>query len=275
MSFPVLLWKQEDLKKDIQSLTDYAINYASEKSDYYKRGSKIKRNWAKGLRIIAIVATALGGLLPVLSQILEKNGLHLEPAWATVAITIAVTSIGLDRFFGFSSAWIRFITTQLKIDSKIEQFKLNLENEKFSWVGADPGFDKAKTVINLAVTFINEISQMVQDETYAWMTEFQNVIQKFNDEVNVKADNSRLGGILLTVQNHLKFPNGVKIQLEGTNPVVFQGLTYSFNNLYPKIYKLSLGGTYADDKVATREVLNEVLINVTPGIITPFAVNLE
>ena len=148
MEYPIINWKKENLDQDLRELTLYAMDYARQFRDYYRNSANYKRSWAKILRIIAIISTALGGLLPVLSQILAKDDINLEPAWATVAITIAVTAIGLDRFFGFSSAWMRFITTEIKINSKIEQIKLNIENERFSWQGAAPDFDSAKTMIN-------------------------------------------------------------------------------------------------------------------------------
>jgi low affinity Fe/Cu permease len=56
---------------------------------------------------------AVAGVLPVLSQILDagSSGIVIQPAWATVALAIAAALIVLDRFFGFSSAWARYMVT--------------------------------------------------------------------------------------------------------------------------------------------------------------------
>jgi len=278
MEYPIINWKKENLDQDLRELTLYAMDYARQFRDYYRNSANYKRSWAKILRIIAIISTALGGLLPVLSQILAKDDINLEPAWATVAITIAVTAIGLDRFFGFSSAWMRFITTEIKINSKIEQIKLNIENERFSWQGAAPDFDGAKTMINHITLFINEVSQIVKDETNTWMMEFQNSIQKFNEEANVKADNLKLGGVAVNIENAAEFSKGIKLQLESQEPIRFSGSSYSFNNLLPKIYKLVITGILeqtAEGVTAEKEIRNETLVNVTPGNITAVNINLK
>jgi len=278
MEYPIINWKKENLDQDLRELTIYAMDYARQFRDYYRNSANYKRSWAKILRIIAIISTALGGLLPVLSQILAKDNINLEPAWATVAITIAVTAIGLDRFFGFSSAWMRFITTEIKINSKIEQIKLNIENERFSWQGAAPDFDSAKTMINHITLFINEVSEIVKDETNTWMMEFQNSIQKFNEEANVKADNLKLGGVAVNIENAAEFSKGIKLQLESQEPIRFSGSSYSFNNLLPKIYKLVITGILeqtAEGVTAEKEIRNETLVNVTPGNITAVNINLK
>lgn len=279
MEFPKLQWKENNIEANLTELANYAITNAQEFKDYYKKNSAYKKKWAKFLRVTAILSAAFGGLLPILSQIFSKSDkTHLDPAWATVAISLAITAIGLDRFFGFSSAWMRFVTTEIKIESKIEQFQINIENEKFSWVGITPDFDKAKSMLSLIVLFINEISDVVKDETNTWMVEFQNVLQKFNDEVNAKAENTKLGGVSIVFENGEKFKDGLKIHLEGQEPIIFKGSNYSFNNLYPKIYKLTVKGLFYEDlldNTNTREVQTESLINVTPGNVAQTTIQLK
>jgi hypothetical protein len=31
----------------------------------------------------------------------------IQPAWASVALLVAAACVGLDRFFGYSTAWMR------------------------------------------------------------------------------------------------------------------------------------------------------------------------
>lgn len=278
MNYPIISWKQETLEDDLKYMSDYAIKLAEQNMNYYTHNSKFKRSWAKILRLIAIFATAIGGLLPVLSQIGIKYEINIDPAWATVSISIAITAIGLDRFFGFSSAWMRFVTTEIKIQGKIEQFKINIENEKFSWRGISPDFDKGKSTLNLTVNFINEISDIVKDETNTWMLEFQSVIQKLNEDVNVKDQAGKLGGLSITVENGDKFTGGLAIRLDGQASVHVVGSTYAFNNLYPKIYTLSIDGFILDEKdgkKTEKKAHAETLVNVTTGNITNVTISLK
>lgn len=278
MNYPVISWKEETLEENLKELETYAIGYGAYYKNYYKTNSQYKRTWAKGLRILAIIAGAIGGLLPILSQITKSYEYYIDPAWATVAITIAITAIGFDRFFGFSSGWMRFVTTEIKIESKIEQLRINIETEKFSWQGQQPNFDKGKATLSIIVAFLNEVSEIVKDETNTWMVEFQNVLQKFNEEMNVKAEASKLGGIKLTIENGDKCNDGLVIHLEGHQPISFHGSSYSFNNLYPKIYRISVTGSFTeekDGKPLKRQIQDETLINVTPGSVIDTTLKLK
>ena len=277
MTYPIITWKEENLNRDLDTLADYAISLAESSKNYYKNNSRFKKAWAKGLRVTAILAGALGGLLPILSQIYSSNSKALDPAWATVAITVAITAIGFDRFFGFSNGWMRFISTEMKIESKIQQFRLSLEAERFSWLGKSPTFEQAKSMLVLTVNFIKEILEIVQDETNTWMIEFQNVIQKFNEDLNVKAEVSKLGGINVVVENADKCTQGITLFLEGQEPVTFFGSTYSRNNLYPRMYKISVKGISTEEKEGKsveRAQQAEGLVNVLPGNIASVTLKL-
>lgn len=279
MEYPKIIWKEDKLEECLKALEDYAIDFGTRNKEYYRNNSAYKRSLAKGLRILAILASAVAGVLPVLSQISANNNKYpIDPAWATVAVTVAITAIGLDRFFGFSSGWVRFITTEIKIESKIEQLRLSIENERFSWQGQPPTFDKAKATLGIIISFLNEISEIVKDETNTWVIEFQNVLQKLNEDLKVEAETTKLGGIKVTVENGEKCNEGLIIHLEGQQPVTFQGSSYSFNNLFPKIYRLSVSGSYYEDiggSKQKKQLHDETLVNVTPNAIVDATIKLK
>lgn len=278
MYYPSIVWNEDNLEENLQSLEEYAIDFANGYRKYYKNNSANKRTWAKGLRILAIVAGAVAGILPILSQISSKYKIVIDPAWSTVAVTVAITAIGLDRFFGFSSGWIRFVTTEIKLESRIQQFRLSIENEKFSWQGQPPTFDKAKATLGIIENFLKEVFEMVKDETNTWVIEFQNVLQKFNEEMNVKADATKLGGIKVTIENGEKCTEGLMVYIEGQQAVNITGSSYTANNLYPKIYRVSVSGTYIEEvegKKIKRQLQDETLANVTPGAVIDISLKLK
>lgn len=277
-AYPDISWKEGELEKGLKELQTYAVAFGEGHRGYYQRNAHFKRSWAKALRVTAILSGAVGGLLPILSQITKGGSFYIDPAWATVAITIAITAIGFDRFFGFSSAWMRFVTTEIKIESKTEQLRIQLENEKFSWQGKPPTFDTAKATLAIIVAYLNEVSEIVKDETNTWMVEFQNVLQKFNEEMNVKAESSKLGGIRVTVENGEKCNEGLVVHLEGQQPISFHGSSYSFNNLYPKIYRVSVTGTITETKegeTVKQSLQDETLANVGPGAVVDVTLKLK
>jgi hypothetical protein len=274
MSFPAFTWKQETLQDDLKQMADYAIAIADSSRKYYQNNSVFKRSWAKRLRMIAIFATAVSGVLPIVAQMTPE----VDPAWATIAISFAITAIGVDRFFGFSSAWMRFVTTEIKLQGKIEQFRLQVENEKYSWNGNSPDFEKGRSLLNTTIAFLNEVSEIVKEETNTWMLEFQSALQKLNEDANVKEKTQAPGGIVIAIENGDKSVDGFSISLEGRPTVKATGSTYAFNNLYPKMYKLSVDGKIIEEKdnnKTEREVHAETVITVTPGTISNVSLVLK
>ncbi len=70
------------------------------------------------LRVSAIACGAVAAILPILSQIYTTDDkAAIAPGWAAVALAGAAALVGLDRYFGFSSGWTRFMAAELRITS--------------------------------------------------------------------------------------------------------------------------------------------------------------
>ena len=116
-------WSADQRGKSLEQFIAYAHKLAVDTRDWYNLGKRDKQRAAKMLRVVAILATAVAGIFPILTQIYTTDGVpDIEPAWASVALAVAATCIGLDRFFGFSSGWLRYIEAQTKIRNAIQVF---------------------------------------------------------------------------------------------------------------------------------------------------------
>lgn len=171
-----LLWDKEHLEDSLQQLYEFTVEKGRDSIEWYRVKSRPKKRWAQILRVIAILATSLGGIVPIMSQIPLWPLDRMNPAWASVAIAVAATSLALDRFFGFSSAWMRFITSQLKLEAQLESFQYEWMEARVSWRGEKPGYEQAETLIKRCADFAAEVSTVVQDETMQWVSEFRNAL---------------------------------------------------------------------------------------------------
>ena len=66
---------------------------------------------AKSADSVAIATVA--GILPLMSQLAGAS--IIPPALASIALALGVALLALDRYFGFSRAWMRYVTTDLRI----------------------------------------------------------------------------------------------------------------------------------------------------------------
>ena len=101
-------------------------------SEWYLKHQKWMKRLSKLIRLLAIILFGLGGLIPMINALLLENQSDLRIMnLSYIAIATAGTLLLLNKFFGFSSGWIRFITTQMEIKRMITEFELRWKIETF------------------------------------------------------------------------------------------------------------------------------------------------
>ena len=148
-----------------------------EASDWYMAKRRLPSLGARWTRVLAIAFVTIGGIAPVLES-------TFGPIRGTITITgtgvgylflaAAAACIALDRYAGFSSSWMRRVTTALSLKRLIVDFRvqwpplLAAVEAKDSVTEADvkPLFDRIAKLAGDAEDLVNE-------ETQLWKVEFQ------------------------------------------------------------------------------------------------------
>lgn len=170
-------WRPEHARQSLDVIYQHAVGAASQAISWYFTARRPKRRWAQLLRVGAIIMVAVAGILPVLSQIFRAGSfVEIQPAWASVALAIAVALVALDRFFGFSSAWARYMATGQAISAALNQFRLDWQ--KFSCQLPMDGLNQESIdhLLNLAETLVKKTDDLVQAETFQWVKEFRETL---------------------------------------------------------------------------------------------------
>src|SRR2546421_6045982 len=106
----------------VETAYKQALRRASEAVVWYQRAKDRKKRPAIALRFLAIVVGGLGTITPiVVSMLSDPWGRRLLPS-ASMFAAIAVGCVALDKLFGFSSGWMRYISAMLELQEKIESF---------------------------------------------------------------------------------------------------------------------------------------------------------
>jgi hypothetical protein len=219
--FPVLSSNPDEYNDFLLSLFTYINTQAEEAHQWYDKKRIWKGRMGRWLRYLAIVATAIAGIVPLLVSMEKFKTFNLDPAWSAVAIAVAGFLIGIEKFGGFTSAWIRFIQAEQKIISEHEAFKLDWEREKLQLNNPLEKSDVLR-MMGLAELFLAELRDIVSQETSKWVSEFQAVL---NDvDANLKA----------TVKKQKLTQDGA-INIEVTNGDTTHWTVY-FNDIKEKTY---------------------------------------
>jgi hypothetical protein len=192
-----LLWDSANAGESLKTLCSYVEQEARGASEWYFSRKKTKAAISRWLRFTAIVLTALAGLLPIITNLYPAAFARSGQApgtssglWFSLAIGLAAALLGLDRFFGFSTGWIRYILAGTAIHKALEEFRMDwaLLSAKLS---APPTADQIEALILRAKQFRLAIEDCVLEETKAWAAEFQSNLARLEKEAKAQLEAPR------------------------------------------------------------------------------------
>ena len=219
---PQLVWDSKDVPGSLQKVKDYAEAHAAFAMQWYYGKKKHKARFSRFFRYGAIICTSLAGMLPVItgawpgvlnSLIVPAN----QPLLVSLAVGVAATMIAIDRFAGYSTAWIRYIRAGADINRRLHEYRLD-------WIKltAEAGADITTQAANLLARtreFVIAIEGIVIQETQAWATEFESSLsdmeksakeqsEKQVQELQTKLDSVQPGSLFVAVSNLSELDGG-------------------------------------------------------------------
>lgn len=206
------------------------------------------------LRVIAIFAATAAGIIPILSPIFKTSAdvPIINPIWSSVAIAVGTGALGLDKYFGFSSGWIRYVTSALNIKAWLIEFKFDWEQNRAILASAQKTTDvdlQLQNMITKCAMFSVKITTAVQEETKQWAQEFQSSLSTLDATLKQQAADNQPTGITINVENGDKFPDGWDVELNGRKSGKHHGKIGVLTNLYPGMYQIVVSAAVKNKKL--------------------------
>jgi hypothetical protein len=277
-------WNAENVGDSLAEIHSYVIREAGKSIDWYWRAKRSKAIPSRFIRFSAWVLAAVGGLLPVVGSLFDislPGGTELANGlWASLLLGIAAALVGLDKAFGYSSGWARYVITATSIHRTLEEFRLEWA-ELMAKAGSSPTAESVAQLIDRALKFRTDVEALVLQETKDWVTEFQNSIVQMEKDVatqvaalkaqvdkaaQVKETTEQPGSIQLEIQNVSKIDAGttVSVCLTDAQGETIQesasGHSWAKLNVSPGQYKISIKAT-----VNGQSVEEQIVVPVKPG----------
>jgi hypothetical protein len=170
-ALPALTWAPERTRADLTALRDWAERVAVEAIGWYLTEKTRKARWSRRLRAFAIILATLGGAVPVVALASR----HPEVGnWGYLLLALAAGCVAYDRFFGYSSAWLRYVATATVLQGDLADFRLAWAAEMATLADREPTPDQTAHLIAEARQFVARVRDAVRAETEAWRNEFDN-----------------------------------------------------------------------------------------------------
>ncbi|MEO3677393.1 SLATT domain-containing protein [Rheinheimera sp. FR7-31] len=172
----------------IEAVYKKAENTSRKMCSWYWSSIRSKRNVSLAVRVIAFLLLALGTTLPIIAAIQETPSQKL---WLTQVGVASLILAGLmqlaDRVFGWSSGWMRYITTVTTMENLTRAFQM--EWGKYLVAKTEPlEIADARTLFEIAHVFEQELMKLQSEETTKWVAEFNTSIALLDSMIKTQRE---------------------------------------------------------------------------------------
>ena len=165
---PMTNWDPAEAAKKLNVLYLESLSSAEETIQWYLRYRKKNGKYAKSIRLTSIILFVISTLIPLITAWWKYDALlYLGYVLASIGGGLLL----IDRYYGLSSSWIRFVLTGKDLESLRNSF---IKNYQLSYIQNSP-LDKEGfcNIINMILLFQNGFNETVKAETALWAREFE------------------------------------------------------------------------------------------------------
>jgi conflict system pore-forming effector with SLATT domain len=164
-----ILFDEQHLSNSLTLLFKYAESVAMRKISWYREKKRSKQLVSQCLRFSAVVLAVAGGICPLTTGVFRDMPELVRLGYVLLAMAGGI--VLLDRMFGFSSSWLRFMIAAQDIENELDQFRIE-------WLQRSIGASSAKenSVVDcllLMRRFLEKVHGFVAHETRKWSDEFE------------------------------------------------------------------------------------------------------
>ncbi|MFF5358392.1 SLATT domain-containing protein [Streptomyces scabiei] len=157
----------------LEELYHWVERAALETAAWYLADRVWKRVTARVLRIGAAAGALTGAALPLLDLTGAVGG---AAPWGYLALLTCVACVGVDRFFGVTSGWMRDVATAQAVQRRLQMLRFDWASESAREVlGPAEGTagEAAERCLGVLRRFSEDVTELVRAETADWMVEFR------------------------------------------------------------------------------------------------------
>lgn len=172
----MLTWAPGESERSLDALAAWVEERGRAGIEWYLHNKRPKAAWSRGLRVVAIAFATLGAALPFISALTDEVPLE----WGYLAFACAGAALAFDRFFGSSSAWMRYLMAELSIQRILQKLRLDRTALRAARAARALTEDDVQAELAVLAAAAEAIHLVVEQETLAWVAEFQSNVTALN-----------------------------------------------------------------------------------------------
>jgi hypothetical protein len=185
-----LTWNGADPDDSLRKVQLHAEDVAQAAIAWYWRNTRWKRLLSRFIQASALMLAALSGIVPIVATIITNARKVPVPfdsgLVASLLVGLAAALLGLDKAFGASTGWARYVLTATTIRKALAEFRLDWT--ALTAVSSPLAPEQINALLQLAKEFVTSVEGLVLQETKDWIGEFQTNMAQLEKDVKAQLD---------------------------------------------------------------------------------------
>ncbi len=243
--------------KALPEIYEHAKETSSVAREWYWKSIKAKRTMSMAIRLLSFLLLICGAVLPILAALSSDVSTRLcFTQFGVAALAVAGLLQAADKVFGWSSGWLRYMTTVTAMEATTREFELGWADYMINKAGP-MGDDDKRPLFELAKRLEDDIRKLQSDETEKWCAEFNSSLALLNDLIRSQRESAERtaeaarsaaaarekgqqhGGIELAIV-HKGAPIPVKVSIDGSVEESFTGTVWSKVQVPPGLHTVQV-----------------------------------
>jgi hypothetical protein len=264
-SAPFPEWAPDKPFESLKAIFAATLKEGESALNWYRDNIRGKRLSSRLIRLFAIFLASVGALVPLIvaaARTHDRSQDIFDPQWGYFSFATAAVLLAVDKFYGFSTGWVRYLKTQLVLERALSDLRYDWIVQIAKIENQTPTLEQTQVILQKLKDYVDFVHTQVHQETEAWILEFQAGLSDLMASVKAQSDATRPGSIQVTVSNANHFES-ISVLLDQTTEQVVQGSQCLFQSVAPGVHAVLLRGK-KDSKV---HVASDV-VRVGSGAIT-------
>ncbi|MBV9991553.1 MAG: SLATT domain-containing protein [Alphaproteobacteria bacterium] len=274
---------------EIAGLYEQLVNKATSTIAWYaneRRYMRVRTLWIRRTAVLALGASAGLVALQAGNFPISIPALHGVPPIPTNVLELVFAGLGsgvlvLDKLFGYSTGWVRYMLAELAVQRALDDFKVDwtiatmAQKQAGTPAGAPVAPPAPQPPSGVAVlqqllkAFSAKVDSIVGDETQQWVIEFQSSMALLQKSAKDAQPASVYGSISLTVSRGTGVDPDIVVEIDGQKRAETTARTIVLSNVLAGIHGIKVTG-----KNAGNTVENSAAVTVTANSVVSVQVSL-
>ena len=237
-----LSWSSDSVVESLDKIRSLAERQAQSAIEWYYRKKRPKATASRTFRFLAITLATTGGLTPILINLPLVSPTWQLERWGYAMLGAAAACVALDKFFGFSSGWVRYVVTAQTIEEALFAFRIDWARAESKLASAAPTSAQCDELLQLAKDFTSRVMKEVSQETQQWVVEFQSSLADLEKTTEAQVETARPGSLTVTIDNATLSDVPVGVNIDGADYGTAAGNTFAIRNISPGAHAVVVTG---------------------------------